>query len=429
MDTEMINDKLSQGIMLISAEKYDAAKKLFNEIIVEAPRTLDAYIHLGNACANLEEYDEAIEAFKKVLLVDGNYAEAYFSIGSIYVLMNEKVKAIEFYNKAEEKGYVSSQMYQIMASIFFEAEDEPQALRNISRAINLEPFNGELRLLKTKIYLAFNRYEQALATLDEMEQVLPDSFDVYDVKSQIFLGQERYTEALDVINKGCNRFPKDYNLANIKLKVLIQSNMDDDAHKWIDHMKEEGLFANVLKEASINEATLLIKENKIDEACNVLLEANNQVGDDPDLLYLIVDIYGKTAQNDKLLTYSAKLMSQEYGEFYYSTALFFHATALEATGNISEAEKEFKNITVKMRKATINDPSFYEGYIYRLLSHVKIKEYDKALDLAEYVENLYPDKADAHAFRYYIFKEMGNKEEAEKEKELAKSMNPNLDIQ
>lgn len=429
MDTEMINDKISQGIMLISAEKYDAAKKLFNEIIVEAPRTLDAYIHLGNACANLEEYDEAIEAFKKALLLDENYVEAYFSIGSIYVLMNEKVKAIEFYNKAEEKGYVSSQMYQIMASIFFEAEDEPQALRNISRAINLEPFNGELRLLKTKIYLAFNRYEQALESLDEMEQVLPDSFDVYDVKSQIFLGQERYMEALEVINKGCNRFPKDYNLANIKLKVLIQSNMDDDAHKWIAYMKEEGMFSSILKEASINEATLLIKENKIEEACNVLLEANNQVGDDPDLLYLIVDIYGKTAQNDKLLTYSARLMNEKYGEFYYSTALFFHATALEATGNNLEAEKEFKNITVRMRKATINNPSFYEGYLYRLLSHVKIKEYDKALDLAEYVENLYPDRADAHAFRYYIFKEMGNKEEAEKEKELAKSMNPNIDIQ
>ena len=34
MDTEMINDKVSQGIMLISAEKYDAAKKVFEEIIL-----------------------------------------------------------------------------------------------------------------------------------------------------------------------------------------------------------------------------------------------------------------------------------------------------------------------------------------------------------------------------------------------------------
>ena len=148
-----------------------------------------------------------------------------------------------------------------------------------------------------------------------MEKVLPDSFDIYDVKSQILLGQERYTEALEVINKGCSRFPKDYNLANIKLKILIQSNLDAEAHKWIDYMKSEGLFSNVIKDASINEATLLIKENKIENACKALLEANNQVGDDPDLLYLIVDIYGKTAQNEKLLTYSAKLMNEEYGIF------------------------------------------------------------------------------------------------------------------
>lgn len=39
------------------------------------------------------------------------------------------------------------------------------------------------------------------------------------------------------------------------------------------------------------------------------------------------------------------------------------------------------------------------------------------------------EKADAHAFRYFIFKEMGNSEEAKKERDLAKSMNPNLDIQ
>ena len=52
MDIEMINDKVSQGIMLISAEKYDAAKKVFEEIISEAPITLEAYIHLGDYLRN-----------------------------------------------------------------------------------------------------------------------------------------------------------------------------------------------------------------------------------------------------------------------------------------------------------------------------------------------------------------------------------------
>ena len=62
MDTEMINDKVSQGIMLISAEKYDAAKKVFEEIISEAPRTLEAYIHLGN-CSIVKRMDTFFKYF------------------------------------------------------------------------------------------------------------------------------------------------------------------------------------------------------------------------------------------------------------------------------------------------------------------------------------------------------------------------------
>lgn len=93
MDTEMINDKVSQGIMLISAEKYDAAKLLLEDIIAEAPRTMEAYIHLGNACANLGKYDEAIESFKKALLVDPNYVEAYFSIGSMDTVYTKREDA------------------------------------------------------------------------------------------------------------------------------------------------------------------------------------------------------------------------------------------------------------------------------------------------------------------------------------------------
>lgn len=426
MDIEVIEDKTSQGIMFNTNGKYEAAKKIFNEIIKENPRTIEAYIHLGNTYANLAEYDEAIETLKKALYLDDNYAEIYFSIGSIYVLKDNNVKAIEYFNKAEEKGFESSQMYQIMASIFFEAEDETQALRNINRAINIEPFNGELRLIKTRIYLAFNQYEQAIETLDEMEKLLPDSFEVYDLKSQIFLLLKKSDKALDIINKGCNRFPKDSNLANVKLKILVQLDLNEEAYKWISFMKKEDLFNKVIKEASISEATLLIKDNKIKEAANVLIEANRVCNEDGDLLYLLMDIYGKTNQNEKLLTIAEKLLDEQYGLFYNATAMFFHATALDELGKKENAIEEYKNITKKIRKATIHNPSFYEGYIYRMLSHTKLGEYKKALELADYIECLYPDKADSHAFKHYIYKEMGNIEMAEKEKSEAQKFKSNF---
>ena len=428
MDNELIQDKISQGVMLMTEERYQPAKELFENIIRDNPRNLEAYIHLSNADVNLELYDDALEALKKALIIDDSYGEAYFSMGSIYVLKEDNLKAIEYFNRAEEKGYASSQMYQIMASIFLEADDEPQALRNIGRAINLEPLDGSLRLFKAKIYLVYNKYEQALETLDEMERILPDAFDVYDIKSQIYLGQEKYKDALDIAEKGCERFPNDCNLALVKLKVLVASDKNDEALVWVDQMKQNGAYEKVLKDAAIQEATLLIKTEKTTEALELLINTNEKLKNDPDLLYLIVDLLGTTGKNEQLLQYSDKLAKEEYGQFYYSTALFFHATALDALERKDEAQKEFKVITSKMRRATIDDPSFYEGYLYRLLAHVKLKEFDKALELAEYAENLYPERADAHAFRYYINKEMGNVEEAEKEKDIAKSMNPNLNI-
>jgi len=267
-----------------------------------------------------------------------------------------------------------------------------------------------------------------LETLNEMEKVLPDAFEVYDIKAQIYLEQNKFEDALNIINKGCNRFPNDSNLASIKLKVLVLSDRNAEAHEWLDYMKNNNLFSSVNKDASINEATLLIKENKVEEAANVLKKANDIAGDDPDLIYLIADIYGKTAKYDDLIIYSNKLMNEKYGQFYYSTALFYHATAMEEKGEHEEALKEFKDIVVKMRRATINDPSFYEGYLYRLIAYVKLKEYDKALDLADYIENLYPERADGHAYRYFILKEMGKTDEAEIEKQKAKSINSNFNL-
>ena len=88
MENEAIKDMLSQGIMLMTASNYQSAKECFESVIKEDSHNLEAYVHLGNACANLEKYEEALEAFKKTLIIDNSFAEAYFSMGSIYVLKN-----------------------------------------------------------------------------------------------------------------------------------------------------------------------------------------------------------------------------------------------------------------------------------------------------------------------------------------------------
>lgn len=428
MDIEMYGDKISQGINLMRTESYEAARVCFEEAIMINPRSAEAYRHLGNALANLEKYDEAIKAFQKILITEPDDGEALFSIGNIYVLKEQKLKAVEFYNKAEAAGYESAQLYQIMASIFFEADDIAQALRNITRVIHVAPFDGELRLFKVRIYLAYNRYDEAIEALDEMESILPDAYEVYDLKAQIYCGLQRFEEALASAEKGRERFPEDANLAVTKLKVLVLADQRGAAYELLKELKANGIYDRALKDMALQEATLDIEEGKAEEAYQVLLHAEEKLPGDADLLYLLLDLCGKTGQYEKVLTHSEKLAGLECGDFYRATALFFHATALDELGEKEKAREEFKRLTSQMRKFTIDNPSFYEGYLYRLLSHTKIGEYDKALELADYIEHLYPDKADSHAFRHFICKAMGDTARAEEERKLAKEMNPDLNM-
>lgn len=428
MNTERFNDHISQGIALMTEQKYEAAKKEFEAAIEIDLKSYDAYIHLGNACANLGQYDEAIAAFKNALVVDPNSGEALYSIANIHLLKDERLKAVEFYNKAEEAGFKRAELYQILAGIFFDANDVPQALRNISKAITVAPFDGELRLFKARIYLLDNRYEEALDTLDEMQKVLPDAFEAYDLRSQIYCAIDRYDDALKVSEQGCQRFPDDANLSLSKLKVLVEMQRDEDATAFIENLKSNGHYDKVLKEAVIQESILLLRKQNTQNTLAILEKANVTLGGDADIVYLILDIYGKSENYQKTLETSETLVAMNPGEYYESTARYFHAYSLDKLGKENEAKEEYRKLTSLLRKATINNPSFYEGYIYRLLSHTRLGEYDKALELADYMENLYPERADSHAFRHFIYKEQGDSINAEKEKNAALKIDPDMKL-
>lgn len=428
MDMEKLNDYISQGVALMKEQKYEAAKKEFESAVQIDVKSYDAYIHLGNACANLGQFDEAINAFKNALIVEPSSGEALYSIANIHLLKDERLKAVEFYNKAEEAGFKKAELYQILAGIFFDANDVSQALRNITRAIAAEPFDGELRLFKARIYLADNRYEEALDTLDEMQKILPDSFEAYDLRSQIYCGIDKYDEALRVSEQGCRRFPDDANLALSKLKVLVAMQKDQEAMALIDDMKATEKYNKVLKEAVIQESIIHLRKQDMETTLSILQNANTYLGGDADIVYLILDIYGKSENYVKTMEMADVLINMKPGEYFESIAQYFHAHSLDKLGRVDEAKAEYQKLTSVLRKSTINNPSFYEGYIFRLLCHTHLGEFDKALELAEYIENLYPDRSDAHAFRHFIYKEQGDKEKAEQEKTAALKINPNLNM-
>lgn len=426
MNTDFFEDYISQGKALMAAQNYAQARKCFEDAIKIDPRSEDAYMNLGNACASLDQFDDAAAAFKNALLVNPKSGEAMFALGNVYLLKRDILKAVEYYNKAEAAGTCRADMYLVMANVFYDAGDQIQALRNINKAIDVRPLDGHLRLFKVRIYLSAHRYSEALETLDDMEKVLPDAFEAYDLRVQIYLGMKNYEAALKICDKALARYPKDAGLALDRLKVLVEWGRDDQAMDMLASMKASGMYEERRKDCCMQEAILALRRKDAQAAVDVLSSANTALGNDKDLLYLIMDIYGKTSQYDKLIKVSEQLLTMDISDFYRATAMYFHAAALEQTSETQKAMGEYRKLTSSLRRMTIQNPGFYEGYVYRLLSHANLGEYEKALTLAEYIENLYPERADAHAFKYFIYKKQGDMEQAAREAEAVHKMDPDF---
>lgn len=100
-------------------------------------------------------------------------------------------------------------------------------------------------------------------------------------------------------------------------------------------------------------------------------------------------------------------------------------TQVQKIAEIMETTKE--NYRKTITSLTVNwDGKSRNIFIYRLLTHNALKEYDKAFELADYLGRVSPDEASVHAFRSLIYKDMGEQENAAAELEMAKRLNPNI---
>lgn len=93
-----------------------------------------------------------------------------------------------------------------------------------------------------------------------------------------------------------------------------------------------------------------------------------------------------------------------------------------------EAKNELKNLVKVLRSYTISDPSFYQGYIYRVLTHKELEEYSEALSLTDYIELLFPERPDSYILKYAIYLDQNDTEKANAIKEKIKDIDPSFAI-
>ena len=418
---ENAKDYLQQAVNLMSSQSYEKAKEYCQKALKEEPRYAEAYSVLGDACANLEQYAEALEAFEKVVILEPSNGAAYFDIGNIYILLDDICKCIESYNKAEERGFRHYEMYKNLAGIYKAMNEPESALRNYNKALKEEPLKMDIRLEKAGYLILLGRYQAVLDVLDEAWKLVPDLFEIYAMKVQILSMMKQYDKALSVIEDATERFPEDAGLAMVKMRVLTDMGKYPQVREELAKIKEKPDYVHVKRNVLLQQAQVAALEEKVQEAVSCLEEIlETEEGFDEEVRYLLMNIYNSKKEDEKAMEMAQSLAGRQETSIYAISGMYTIPLLWKRTGREEEAQAEFRRLTRYFRRLTVENPRFQEVYLYRVLCHKELGEYDKALELADYVEALDEKRGIAYTMKYDIYKTMGNQEKAEEVKRKAK---------
>ena len=415
-----------QGGVLLANGNFQEAINYFERANKLDPMDIETYFNLGRANASIEEYDEAEKYFKKVILIDKSNPMIYFELGNISFLKDNFEKGLEYYNKAISNGYDESNLYFNLGMIYEELENYNMSIRNYTKAIERDKFNPEYRLKQVSAYVKNDNYDEALEALDEVNQFCPDIFEGYHLTFEIYCAQGKYKEAENIINKAIDMFPKDVSLFYDKIKLTNIIGEHDKALEMINEVEQMEDYDIEQRNIDFERAKIYAQkedtENTIKSLQKVISYEDGEF--DYEARYFLMNTYLCTKNYEMLLEQAKILSEQEDGETQYvMSAIYYKALSLDKLGKKDEAKEEYKYAIKVFRSITISNPTELDAFMFRILCHKDTKEYDKALELLDYVQMLKSDSADVYAIKSAIYKELGDGKKAEENMILAKKYN------
>jgi tetratricopeptide (TPR) repeat protein len=428
MDNLQAQEYLTQGAVLAGQGKHEEALAYYSKAERENPMNIDVYLSKGIAYANLDRLDEAKEQFEKALKVNRKSGLAHFHLGSIALLQGDIALGFENYNKAIANGYDDAQVYYSIGLLHEENGEFDMAIRNYSKAIMRDAFRPDIRIRKARLLLQGNHYPEALQTLDETILTNPDVFEGYHLKFSVLMQLKQYDKAEEVLKTAMELFPKDPGFAVDKVSLLTELKKFDEAFAVLDQLEHAGeTDDSVRRRIYMERAQIYAALDDVKSAIEALGQAKalseKSCVFDAEVLFLLANCHLSTGEYEKVLDYAREIMEKAETGYIKETARYFEPLALKMLGRMDEALPKYKDAINEYRNQSLTAPGNLDAYLLRIMCLRDIGQYDKALELIDYVISLQPERAEPRLLRITILEALGRTKEAAEE---AKTVNPLL---
>ena len=429
MDKLAAQEYLTQGAVLAGQGKHEEALAYYDKAERESPMDVEIYLSKGIALANLDKLDEAKGQFEKVLKVNKAYGLAYFHLGSIAMLQGDTALGFENYNKAIANGYEDAQLYYSIGLLHEENGDADMAIRNYSKAITKDALRPDIRVRKARLLIDANSFPEALQTLDEMILTNPDVFEGYHLKFTVLLQLRQFDKAEATVKQALDLFPKDPGFVIDKVSLLIEQKKLDDAMALLAELeKAEEADDEVRRRVYMERAQIYAAKEDI-KAAITALESAKALSDktgafDTEVIFLLANCHLSTEEYEKVLEYAHQLIEHSENNYYTYTAKYYMPLALNKLGRMEEALPLYNDAIDEYRNQSLAAPGNLDSYLFRIMCLRDIGQNEKALELADYIVTLQPERAEPRLLRVTVLEAMGRADEAAEETKKVNAMLP-----
>lgn len=337
----------------------------------------------GNAYQALGKSQEAKESFELALKHKADFPDALIGLAKHSVLERDIDSATRFSEQAVSQNPQNPDVWLFKGDLLrAQGKGEP-ALAAYDQVLKLQPKNNSAHISKATLEIASGKFDAAKLDIDEARKETPNNLIVLYTQALLDFRQGKSAAALESLQQVLRAAPE--HMPSILLAGAVQYSLGSmpQAEQYLKKYLEKNpnnLYARKLL------ASTLLKSRQTQYAIDVLSPALKVEQQDPQLFALAGELYMQAGDFTKATEYFAKASALAPKEAQLHTALGLSKLAL-GENDLAVAEMETAvNLDAKSPKAGV----------LLVLTHLRLKEYDKALAAAKVIEKEQPDDPLGH---------------------------------
>ena len=217
-----INQIYKDAIEQYKSKNYDKAIELFNEILKQDEKNIDAYANIAVMYKNKKDYKNSFEYLNKAIKLNPRNENLHNNMGNLLKEIKNYKGALGAYSNAVKLNPKNPNNYNNLGILYEQVNDSNKAISAYKQAVKVDGnFSKAINNIGVILYKQ-KKYQEAVDVFSIALKVDKDYHEIHSNKGACLNKLKKYDEAIEELNLAIKYMPKHggayTNLGNVYYK-------------------------------------------------------------------------------------------------------------------------------------------------------------------------------------------------------------------